>query len=394
MPRSLQLGLFYCAVFLGTGVSLPYIPVWFRAQGLSGAEIGVILSAPMLARLAVSPLMAVWADGFALRRTPIMLFAIGAGVFYGLLSVVKGFPAWLACWLVASALLATVVPLADVLSMRRARIEGFNYGRSRGLGSVAFIVANVGMGVLLTWAEPDLIVLWTAGAALLSAVAARGLLPPDPVHEGGERTAGRDRWRGIGELFRNKPFMLAVVTTALIQSTHAFYYGFSALLWRAQGIADATVGILWATGVAAEVLFMWCLEPLRRRVGPEPLIVVGGVAAVLRWTALAFSPPLWALFPLQLLHALSFAAVFMAALQLIERNAPARSLSAAQTISSACSGGLFIGLATIASGKLFDAFGARGYLGMSLLAALGLIGAWRMIGARRKSGLPSLTSQP
>lgn len=394
MSRSLQLGLFYCTVFIGTGVSLPYIPVWFRAQGLSGAEIGVILSAPMLARLAVSPLMAVWADGFALRRTPIMLFAIGAAVFYGLLGLVKGFPAWLACWLVASAFLATVIPLADVLSMRRARIEGFNYGRSRGLGSVAFIIANVGMGALLTWAKPDLIVIWTAGAALLSALAARVLLPPDPVHEGGEQSAKGERWRGIGDLFRNKPFMLAVVTTALIQSTHGFYYGFSALLWRAQGIADATVGILWATGVAAEVLFMWYLEPLRRRMGPEPLIVVGGIAAVIRWTALAFSPPLWALFPLQLLHALSFAAVFMAALQLIERNAPPRSLSAAQTISSACSGGLFIGLATIASGKLFDAFGAQGYLGMSLLAGLGLVCAWRMIAERRKSGLPSLTSQP
>lgn len=394
MSRSLQLGLFYCTIFIGTGVSLPYIPVWFRAQGLSGAEIGVILSAPMLARLVVSPMMAFWADGFRLRRTPIMLFALGAAVFYAAIGLVSGFAAWLVCWLAASAFLATVVPLTDVLSMRRARIDGFNYGRSRGLGSVAFILANVGMGATLTLVKPDMIIVWIAGAALLVAVSTRILLPPDPVHEGGERPGRLDRWRGISDLLRNRPFMLAVVTTAAIQATHGFYYAFSALLWRGQGISDGAIGLLWATGVATEVAFMWFLEPLRRRVGPEILILVGGVAAVVRWTAFAFAPPLWLLFPLQALHALSFAAVFMASLQLIERNSPSHSLSAAQTISSACSGGLFIGLATIASGKLFDAFGSLGYLGMTALASLGLVGAWRMLKLSRETVLPSPTSQP
>ena len=48
MSRATLLGLFYCSIFIGTGASLPYMPVWFRAHGLSGLQIGVILSAPML----------------------------------------------------------------------------------------------------------------------------------------------------------------------------------------------------------------------------------------------------------------------------------------------------------------------------------------------------------
>jgi len=73
----------------------------------------------------------------------------------------------------------------------------------------------------------------------------------------------------------------------------------------------------------------------------------------------------------------------MGSLQLIERNAPPHTASAAQTISSAMSGGLFIGLATLASGPLFDAAAERGYLGMSLLALLGLLGAWRLSASGR-----------
>ena len=59
MPRALQLGLFYCAVFAGTGVSLPYMPLWFEAQGLTGAKIGLILAAPMLARIVIAPGLAI-----------------------------------------------------------------------------------------------------------------------------------------------------------------------------------------------------------------------------------------------------------------------------------------------------------------------------------------------
>jgi PPP family 3-phenylpropionic acid transporter len=383
MPRALQLGLFYCAVFIGTGVSLPYMPLWFEAKGLSGAQIGLILAAPMLARILVTPAMAVWADGFALRRTPILLFGLAAGLFYGLIGVTQGFWIWLACWVAAASCLSTIIPLADVLSMKRARIEGFNYGHARGLGSVAFVAANVGMGALLSWIRPDLILVWTALAAVAAGLAARVLLPADPVHEGGERPGRRDRWRGISDLVRNRPFMLAVIATGLIQATHAFYYAFSSLLWTAQGLPKATIGLLWATGVAVEVAFMWFLEPWRRKIGPERLVIIGGLAAVLRWAAYAFSPPLWLLFPLQGLHALSFAAVFMASLQLIERSAPVHSASSAQTISSAFSGGLVIGLATLASGPLYDAVGPRGYLAMSALALVGLVFALRLLRAGR-----------
>ena len=50
MSQPVRLGLVYAALFIGTGASAPYIPVWFAHRGLNGAEIGLILSAPMLAR--------------------------------------------------------------------------------------------------------------------------------------------------------------------------------------------------------------------------------------------------------------------------------------------------------------------------------------------------------
>ena len=383
MPLTVRLGLFYGAIFIGTGVSSPYLPVWFAHHGLSGSRIGLILSLPMLARAFTAPLLAVWADSFKLRRTALILLSVGVTAAYVLMVLPGGFGWWTVVWFAASSMYSTLSPLADVITLRRARIDGFNFGWPRGIGSAAFIVGNIGMGAILTRSSPDAVLVWMVGAIAATAVAARYLLPPDPVQEEGQAEAFSDRMAGLGGLLRDPVFMTAVVSAGLIQSAHAFYYGFSTLAWKQQGIAENLTGVLWATGVMAEIAFMWFLEPWRRRIGPRNLLMLGGAAAVLRWSALAFSPPLWALFPLQTLHALSYAATFFASLLLVEQLSTQRNASAAQALNSALSGGVLSGLATMASGPLFDRFGAKGYLLMTAMCVVGLAGAMRLYGLRR-----------
>lgn len=383
MSLPIRLGLFYGSIFIGTGVSSPYMPVWFAHHGLNGGRIGLILSLPMLARAVTAPLLGVWADSFKLRRTALMVLAGLVTAAYVAMAAPLGFLGWAAVWFVASSMYTTQSPLADVIVLARARRDGFNYGWPRGIGSAAFIVGNVGMGAILSRAAPDWVLVWMIAAAASTALAAPLLLPPDPVHEEGHRAAWSDRLAGLGELLRDPAFMTAVVACGLIQSAHAFYYAFSTLAWKRQGIPESMTGILWAVGVSAEIGFMWFMEPWRRRMGPRNLLLVGGIAAFARWTALAFSPPLWLLFPLQALHALSYATTFLASLQLVERLSTPRNASAAQTLNSALSGGVLSGVATMASGWLFDRVGASGYLLMSAMCVAGVAGALRLYGDRR-----------
>jgi PPP family 3-phenylpropionic acid transporter len=372
------LGLFYAAVFIGSGASLPFMPVWFRAQGLSGTQMTVIFALPMFVRTVAGPGLALWADGFRLRRTPMIWLAAGAAVSYASLSLLHGFWWWLVAWFLGTTLLGVLSPLTDVIALRRARQDGFAYSLPRGVGSAAYILGNVAMGVLLLRAPPVAVLIWAVAAAALAALGARFWLPADPVHDGTAALERRDLLRGLGGLFRQPVFLLAIASVGLIQASHGFYYSFSTLVWRQQGVPEGWIGLLWGFGVAAEVLFLWFMEPLRRRLGPERLLVLGGLGAMLRWTAFAFQPGLLLLFPLQALHALSFTATFLASLRLVERLSPPQSASAAQTLNSSISGGLLTGLATIASGPLFDAWGAKGYLAMTLIAGLGVLGGVRL----------------
>jgi MFS transporter, PPP family, 3-phenylpropionic acid transporter len=376
MTAAQRMALQYVLLFGASGVSLPFAGLWFRSQGLSGAQIGVLLAAPMLGRLVTGPLLAVWADGFRTRRVPIAFLGLVMAVGYGGAGLVEGFAGWAVCWFVGATAAAALIPLTDVMTLRLAAREGFSFSLPRGCGSAAFVAANIGMGALLLRAPVDVVIVWITAAALGIALIAAVVLPPEPVAEAGP-APGLERFRGLGRLAVDPVFMTAIFAVGAVQAAHAFQYGFSAILWKTQGISEAVTGQLWAFGVVVEIALMWLFEPWRRRVGigPWSLLMAGSAMAVLRWSAMAFAPPLWLLWPLQALHALTFAATFLAGVQIVERLAPRDSQTAAQTLSSVVSAGVLIGLATAASGPLYDRYGAGGYWAMAAMAAAGLLAA-------------------
>ena len=372
-----RLGVFYAVLILGSGASLPYLPVWLRAEGLSGAQIGIVLALPLLARAVTGPALAIWADGFRERRTPLTLLAAAGTAAYAALGLTDGLAAHALFWFLGSTAMAALLPLTDVISLRVAAREGTSFGRPRAAGSAAFVAANLLLGAALTIAPAWLVIVWMVAAGAGTALAGAFVLPREPVHagEGGGPPPGIARLRGLGVLLRRPRFVLIVLSAGLIQAAHGFHYGFSALLWRGQGIGEAVVGALWGASVLAEIAFLWTSEAWRRRLGPERLLALSGGAAVLRWGVAGLGPPLAVLAPLHLLHALTFAGTFLASTRLVDGASPPESASAAHTLSASVQTGLFIGLATLASGRLFDAAGARGYLAMSAMAGLGLMGA-------------------
>ena len=125
----------YVLLFGSTGVSLPFAGLWFQSQGLNGAEIGTLLAAPMLARLVTGPMIAVWADSFAYRRTAIAILSVIAALGYGAAGLVEGYALWLPLWFVGATAAAAIIPLADVLTLRGAAREGFTFATPRPSGS-------------------------------------------------------------------------------------------------------------------------------------------------------------------------------------------------------------------------------------------------------------------
>jgi PPP family 3-phenylpropionic acid transporter len=169
---------------------------------------------------------------------------------------------------------------------------------------------------------------------------------------------------------RDPAFIAVLAAASLIQASHAVYYGFSALEWRASGFGGTEIAALWALGVIAEIVLFALSGRLPPFFQPTMLLMLGAAGGALRWAVMAFDPPALALPWLQLLHALTFGATHLGAVGFVARRAPAGQGAAAQGYLSIALGAVMAG-ATSLSGWLYGAFGGHAYAAMAVMAMAG-----------------------
>jgi PPP family 3-phenylpropionic acid transporter len=178
---------------------------------------------------------------------------------------------------------------------------------------------------------------------------------------------------GFTDLLRSRLFLLFMIACGLCGASHAVLYSFGTLTWRAAGIDDVTISLLWGESVAIEILLMMASGWLIPRLGVTGLIALGAACGVMRWTAMAFTTALPALIVLQALHAGTFAAVHIGAMGFMQRALPASGMGLAQSVYAAIGGGAVQAVVFQLSGLLYARLGQHAFLAMAVLSAAGLL---------------------
>ena len=251
-----------------------------------------------------------------------------------------------------------------------ARARGRAYGPVRLWGSVAFIAGNVGAGFILEAIAPGHLI-WLIVFALMLVVAAASAL--DPV-DAGSSPAAASSMQSPKILLRDPAFLTVVLASSMIQGSHALYYGFSTMAWRAGGLDGTVIGMLWGLGVAAEIVLFAFSGRLPKSLRPTTLLAIGGFGAIVRWTAMAFDPPAAMLPVLQILHAASFGAAHLGMMGFLARAVPRELAATAQGFGATWSG-VVNASATLISGFVYAASGSLAYLVMATMALIGLTSA-------------------
>ena len=361
-----RLAFLYGAIFLVIGIMLPFWPVWLEARGLNAVEIGYVMAAGAVVRIFANPYIASLSDRYGARRTPLIVLAIASVVFFIPFQWLHGFwPLFLlqACFLGAW---TAIMPVGESITMAAQKEGGVDYGRVRLWGSFTFILGASGLGYFLKDASADTIYLVVL-AALFLTVTATLCIPNVPTHDAPKNAAP------LTDVLRDKRFILFLCAAGSVQASHAVYYNFATLDWLGRGLDAFTIGSLWAEGVLAEIILFFVGAFVLRRFGPLGLIGLGAIAGILRWGVMATDPGLTVTVALQLLHAFTFGAAHLGAVQFIADNVPANRAVSAQMLYALCVSGIALGGASVASGYLYETFAAGAYLGMAALCALGAI---------------------
>ena len=371
---AVRVSLLFAALSVIIGTQLPYLPVWLDWAGLGVSEIAVITGLTLIVRVAVTPTIALAADRVGDHRKFLIGLAWVALAAFVVMAQSRGFWPILAWAIVSSLAWTTILPLTEAVAMRGVKTAGLDYGRMRLWGSLSFIAASfVGGWVVARLGGASAIWLVTAGAALTVA-ATHGLARP--ASEGRSKAVtGPPRLsiRNAAGLLRSRAFLLFLMGAGLTQASHAAFYTFGTLHWRALGLSTAWSGTLWAVSIVAEVALFAYSAAIVRRIGPAQLIVLGAGAAVLRWLIMGLDPALLVLLPLQTLHALTFAATHVGAIHFIGRGVPEAQAGTAQALYASITGGIATGGVTLMVGPVYAACAGRVYWAMALVAAAALL---------------------
>lgn len=374
--NGLRLSFLYGAIFTVIGVQMPFWPVWLEHRGMEPLQIGILLGAIYWAKVVTNPLIGALVDSYGHRHRIMVILAACAVALFSLYLWADGFTAFLVIGVLGGSVFAALMPLSETVAMSLTMRGRLDYGRVRLWGSLTFIGMSLVGGWLLEWASPEAVLWLTLGgvATTLAAVVTAPRVPDR--HRDGPRPP-------FSSLFRDRGFVLFLATASLTQVSHTVYYGFATLHWRDAGLAGGTIGALWAVGVVAEVVLFAASGAVVRWLGPARLLLLGALAGVVRWSAIAVTTDPAILFPVQLLHAATFGCTHLGAMHFIARAVDPRLSARAQAVYSSTAMGLAPGLALIGVGPLYAALGGQAFLAMAAVAAGGVTTGWALRRHRR-----------
>jgi PPP family 3-phenylpropionic acid transporter len=271
-----RLAAFYAAFFALVGVQQPFWPVWLSAKGLNATEIGIALALSIGVKLISAPVVAHWADRTGQRRRLMLILAFAACGAFALFALTDGFWSIAAVSVLFFALWPPMMSLAESMTTAAVREGTVHYGRIRLWGSLSFILCAILAGRLLV-SLPVNTVFWLSLAAVGLTLLTCTTLPDMRAER---RHAAR--WPLL-DVLDDRRFCLLITACGLIQGSHAVYYAFATLHWRAAGYSSAVIGALWAEAVIAEILLFAVGTSAAARIGAAPLLLLAAAAATIRW---------------------------------------------------------------------------------------------------------------
>jgi|SRR6266404_4582579 PPP family 3-phenylpropionic acid transporter len=364
---ALRLSGYGGAYFFAAGAFVSYWPEWLRDRGVDDIGIGTLF---MIRQLALVP--ATLAVGWVAHkagnlRAVLIVLAVAAFLLMAGYGISYSFDALLVVTLVWGIVWSPTLALYERILVMEAEMLGFHYSRLRLWGSVSYILGTVACGVAVYyWGPPWVLYVVLAGIVMMMLM---GLFIPDPAPPPDEDHAPF----GMLDLFASRPFLLFLIATSFCIGSHAMLYSLSTLIWRDAGINEVAISLLWGEAVGAEILLMMAGDWLVKRVGVCGMIGLGLASGVVRWTGMAFTTELWALVLLQTLHAGTFAACHIGAMNFIQRAIPHSGVTLAQTTHYAIGAGLVTALLFELSGDLYVVFGQHAFLCMAAISAAGML---------------------
>jgi MFS transporter, PPP family, 3-phenylpropionic acid transporter len=311
---------FYFAFFAAGGSLVPFFNAYYQQSGIPLQQIGLLASLPMLMNLFANPLWAMAADAFHLhgRLLPLSMLLTVPAVW--LLTHVSGFWALAGLVLLYAFCSAPIIALGDHAVTEALGAARYEYGRLRIWGAVGFGLSAWVGGYLMEWFGIQRSVMMSLGVFIATRLPKPRLVVASPFWKSIRILTTDRRWYSfLGGIF------LAGIGFSVINNYLILYM-------RSLGAGEGLFGLATAIAGVSELPIFFFSTLIMKRWSPRGLIGVafGALALRLLLVSLVQDPRL--ILAIQLLHGLSFSAIWTAGVSYSSEIAPPGLGASAQSL--------------------------------------------------------------
>lgn len=364
--RPYPLMVFYVLFFMTVGISLPFMPGYFKTLGFNGSESGLLLSISPGFALVMPPLWGQLADRSGRPGVVLFVTTAGGALGYALLARATSFTDALLALCVHATFASSLTSLADTLALHHVQQHGGSYARIRLWGSIGFVLASLPFGFLVT--EIDRTTVLAPLVLLALAAVSVGLTlarVPVKVHAGPKPTLAN-----AVALAKHPEIGFFLLATALHWISCAPYHGSLAPHVRALGLPPSVVGLCASVGVLSEVAVMFTWSRWAPRWPVRRLLIACFVLSAARWAAMALTSNPVVLVATAALHGFTFGAFYLSSVTWMVDRAPGSLRATGQSLFVAATFGIGGIIGYRGAGALYDVIGGHRLFAVAAVMAL------------------------
>ena len=344
--------LFYFIRYFGDAFFYPFLTIYLIKNGLQEGQIGILMAILPFVAIFVNPFWNMFVKDMRTSRIVLQIMTFLEGMLVILLTSVSGFGLYALIILMIAVLCSPFISLQDGFTATFANNSKIEYSSIRIFASIAYVIALVFSGMLLSvWGFDVLFMI--AGIMFVMTFLIAVWIHPIEKRPAAKLKTNRD----FQALFKNIDFYkFLVFYTLVIGAVRVGDTFFGVFLIKQMKAADETYGFVYAAFVFVEVLTILFLIK-RRDVIKERVMMIAAVALfIIRFMVYALNPPLWAVIAVTMFRGFSWGVIlhfsvrYMIKIVKIENVTPA--LMIATMLYS-----LFIGSGTLIFGGFIEANG-------------------------------------
>jgi PPP family 3-phenylpropionic acid transporter len=367
MWRSVPLTLFWFIYFGGLGIFTPYFGLYLRENaGLSGTELGVVLSMMPLVGIVAQPLWGQIADLSGARSRLVAWLSLGSVFGYLVLFWAHGFIAITVATALLALFMSAVIPITVSASLAILRDAGAHaFGFVRVWGTIGFLILVLAFPWILdryraarglvpaAGSEPGLEIMFILIAALVLLASLLGFFLPRTGAV--SMRAARGDWR---KLLRNSAFLRFLIFSLIA------YFFMTGPMWlfpifiRARGGDIDTIRGMWILMLIVEIPLVLSTGSGLKRLGARGLLALGTLVGGVRWILCGAVTDFSVLYAVQMLHGVTVVGLLLGGPLYLDAIIPEQLRSTAQAVLSTVGAGVASIVSNIGSGWFLERAGA------------------------------------